>query len=136
MLRRLLSIVVLLSASVGCNRSNVKGLPSQVTGYWPTNDVRYRGRFLELNRAFVIIGAGKKGTPSVQIIDHIESQPLPEGTSYTIYSTTQDGMHDQLTIEFRPVNGGEIRLQHEAAVWKRSEIGNPEPVPPGSPDPE
>jgi hypothetical protein len=75
MLRRLLSIVVLLSASVGCNRSDVKGLPSDVVGYWTTNDARYHGRFLELNRAFVIIGAGKKGSPSVQIIDRIESQP-------------------------------------------------------------
>jgi hypothetical protein len=136
MLRRLLSIVVLLSASVGCNRSDVKGLPSDVVGYWTTNDARYHGRFLELNRAFVIIGAGKKGSPSVQIIDRIESQPLPDGTSYTIYSTTQEGMHDQLTIEFRPANGGEIRFQHEGAVWKRSEIGNPDPEPSAPPDPQ
>jgi hypothetical protein len=125
MLRRLFSMLALLLASLGCNRGDVKGLPSQLAGYWTTNDARYHGRFVELNRAFVIIGAGEKGSPSVQIIDRIDSQPSPDGTSYTIYSTTQDGMHDQLTIEFSPNHGGEIRLQHEGAVWKRSEIGNP-----------
>jgi hypothetical protein len=136
MLRRLLSALALLLVGLGCSHSNVKVLPSDLVGYWTTNDVHYRGRFLELNRAFVIIGAGEKGSPGVQMIDRIESQPLPDGTSYTIYSTTQEGMHDQLTIEFRPANGGEIRFQHEGAVWKRSEIGNPDPEPSAPPDPQ
>jgi hypothetical protein len=133
MLRRLLSIGVLLSASVGCNRGNVQRLPAQLAGYWTTDDASYHGRFLELGPAYVIIGAGEKGTPSVQTIDRIESRPSPDGTSYTIYSTGQDGVHNQLTIMFAPRHGGEIRFQHEDAVWRHSEIGDPGPAPQNSP---
>jgi hypothetical protein len=127
--RKLLSIVALLLVGLGCNRGNVKGFPSQLTGYWTTDDASYQGRFLELNPAYVIIGAGEKGSPSVQIIDRIESVPVGDGTSYTIYSTTQEGVHNQLTIEFSPRGGGEIRFQHQDAVWRHSEIGDPGPLP-------
>jgi hypothetical protein len=135
MFRRPLSIVVLLLASVGCNRGNVQRLPQQLVGYWTTDDAHYYGRFLELNQAYVIIGAGEKGTPSVQTIDRIESRPLPDGTSYTIYSTRQDGEPDQLTIIFTPRHGGEIQFQHEGAVWRHSEIGDPGPAPRNSSPP-
>jgi hypothetical protein len=99
-------------------------------GYWTTNAPSYRGRFLELDRAYVIIGAGENGSPGVQVIDRVVSAPVTDGsgaaTSYTIYSTTPAGIHDQFTIDYDSTNDGEIRFHNQRdVVWKRTEKGAP-----------
>jgi hypothetical protein len=98
-----------------------------MVGYWTTDEPRYHGRFLEMNQAYVIIGAGENGTPGVQTIDRVESAPMPEGTRCTIYSTTRDGVHDQLTIDYDSHNGGEVRFENQPdVVWRRAEKGTPD----------
>jgi hypothetical protein len=113
-------VALLLVVSPACSKGRLGVLPKQVAGFWTTSDVRYRGRFMEFSPAYVIIGAGKHGSPTVQIVDRVDAQQQNGETVYTIYSTSPAGMTDRLVFRFRPENGGEIRLENQAnTVWTR-----------------
>jgi hypothetical protein len=119
MIKKLAFLIALPLALLACNRAP-RTLPDQLTGFWTAEGTRFNGRFMELSKAYVIIGAGEQGSPGVQTIDRVESLPDGGTTLYTIYSTTQSGLHDQFTITFDPHNNGEIRLKNAGdVVWKR-----------------
>src|SRR5215472_15756782 len=71
----------------GCDRQRGNLLPRQLVGVWTTDDPRYKDRFLELSRAFVIIVTGRDHTPSVQLIDHVETTQHGSEMLFTVYST-------------------------------------------------
>lgn len=120
---KLLFATVLLLVLLGCNRPNPRILPVEVSGHWTTDATGYQGRFLELSQAFVIIGAGERGNPVVQMIDNVEPAAAGDETTYTIDSTSVEGVHDQITIQFSPRNGGELRVKERPdVVWRRSSV--------------
>ena len=117
---KILLVSALLLACIGCNSTNPRILPDQVVGFWTTDAVGYRGRFLELTNAFVIVGAGENGSPRVQLIDEVVVEKNNTATTYTIYSTSLDGTQDRMTLQFDPRHGGEIRLKNQGGLWTRS----------------
>jgi len=119
MIRKILLFSALLLVSIGCNRANPRLLPDELSGFWTANALSYKGRFIELSPAFIVIGAGENGAPRVQGIDQVDAEPSGAQTTYTIYSTTVDGIHDRITLQFDPKNGGEIRLKNQDVLWTR-----------------
>lgn len=115
----LLSAPLVLAGSFGCSGNKQNLLPSQLAGFWTTNAPKYHGRFLELNRAFVIIGSGPDNPPSVQIVDSVTIHPEQQDLSLTIYSSDVETGQNELTLQFSPANGGEIRFPHQSEVWTR-----------------
>lgn len=115
----LLSALLVLTGSFGCSKNKQNLLPSQLAGFWTTDAPKYHGRFLELNRAFVIIGTGLENPPSVQIVDSITIHPEQQDLTLTIYSSDVETGQDELTLQFSPANGGEIRFPHQPEVWTR-----------------
>jgi hypothetical protein len=110
----------LLVLTLGCNGRNPRILPDEVIGFWTPDAVSYRGRSIELMNVFVIVGVGEKGSPSLLMIDRVVAEPNVTGTTYTIYATTIEHTSDQLSLQFDPHNGGEIRFKNQQGVlWKR-----------------
>jgi hypothetical protein len=116
-------LILVLLAGIGCAKQSPKILPAQLTqltGVWTTDAERYKDRFLELSAAFVIIGARGQAVPSVQAIKKVESQLSGERTVFTIDSSDLEGNQYQMTFEFNPANGGELRIKNpQQIVWKR-----------------
>jgi len=116
---RMTVIILMLLVCVGCSH-HYTPLPPEVKGVWTTDDPRYRDRFLELSQAFVIVVTGPHDTPSVQLVDKVEIEPMGLDEALTIYSTDySDGAHYQMALQFSPANGGEIRFKNQGQVWKR-----------------
>jgi hypothetical protein len=129
--RKLLSIpLLLLLACLGCSRDNPKILPDQLNGFWVTDVPRYQDRFLEFDRVYVFIGVGSPQVPTLQMVDKVEAEPAGKETTYTIYSSDLQGNSYQMTLQFNPLNGGEIQLKSQRGiVWKRPTQGNAPPKP-------
>jgi hypothetical protein len=118
---KLLSIpLLLLLACLGCSRENPMILPDQLNGFWTTDVPRYQDRFLEFDRVYVFIGVGRLQVPTLQMVDKVEAEPAGKETTYTIYSSDLEGNSYQMTLQFNPLNGGEIQLKSQRGiVWKR-----------------
>ena len=72
---------------VGCNSNTAITLPRTLEGVWTTDDPRFQGRYLELSSSLVIIVTGHDDPVSVQFVDKVESQPIGDESSLTVYST-------------------------------------------------
>jgi hypothetical protein len=113
-------LLSLLLLTLGCSTRNPRVLPNEVVGFWTTDAISYKGRSIDLMNAFVIVGAGDRGSPSLLIIDRVEVEPSVTGTTYTIYSTTTEHTRDQLSVQFDPRNGGELHFKNQPGVsWRR-----------------
>jgi hypothetical protein len=108
---------------VGWNKwdeQNPRLLPTTVTGVWTTDDTRYKGRFLELYEAFVIIGAGGQEVPQVQVINSVKPSPAGDEILYKIVASDLDGSAHEMTLLFNPARGGELHFKNQANVmWRR-----------------
>jgi hypothetical protein len=127
-----LSVILLFSlvATLGCQHSNVSLLPKDLVGYWTTDEPQYADRFVELYRAYVIVGTGSKEVPQVQAVDSVEAKPDGDGTVYTISSSDLSGASYKMTLLYTPKRGGELRFRHmESMVWKRRVENNSQPQP-------
>jgi hypothetical protein len=118
-------LVLMLLACIGCSKQNPRVLPAQLRGVWTTDAERYKDRFLELSPAFIIIGARGQAAPTVQLIKNVASQPSERGTVFTIDSSDLEGNQYQMTLEFTPARGGELRVKNQQkVVWKRRREDN------------
>ncbi len=117
---RPIGIALLLLLGVGCNSNASRMLPHSLDGVWTTDDPRFQERFLELSPSFVIIVTGQDDPASVQFIDKVVTEPLVDGSAFTVYSTDySQGAHYHVTLEFSPANGGELHVRNQGQVWRR-----------------
>jgi hypothetical protein len=125
-----LTTFLLLFTATGCNRNATNLLPSQLVGFWTTDEPRYQGRFLELYRAYVIIGTGPGDVPKVQAVDSVEASQDGDHMVYKIASTDMSGVQYRMTLLYRPAGDGEILFRHEENIlWKRHrESVDPKPA--------
>ena len=114
-----LPISLLLLLSMACNRENPRLLPDKLVGFWTTDALHYEDRFLELDKAYVIIGTGAHEVPIVQAISKVQGDENGSEAAYAIYSTDQQGNAYQMMVLFNPANGGEIRFKNQPGMWKR-----------------
>ena len=113
-------LLLALMATLGCHHASVNLLPKDLVGYWTTDEPLYADRFVELYRAYVIIGTGSKDVPQVQAVDSVEAKQEGDGTVYTISSSDLSGATYKMTLLYKPIGGGELRFRHmENMVWKR-----------------
>lgn len=127
--------LLLLLVAIGGHQNNANLLPTDLVGFWTTDEPRYQGRFLELYRVYVIVGAGPQEAPRIETVDSVETQQESDHILYTISSTDLSGVRDKMTLLYTPKNGGEIRFRHlENLVWKRhKENSGPQPAPESKP---
>ena len=112
-------VLLTLLACVGCSSTNSKTIPKQLVGLWTTDAPRYRGRFLELHEAYIIVGTGD-GAADMQRVSHVESKAADYGTIYTIYSKDAEDMENQLSIIFKNDDGGQLYLANQnEMIWKK-----------------
>src|SRR5258705_13266357 len=98
---------------MGCTSNPSRILPQTLSGVWTTDDPRFQNRFLELSPSFVIIVTGLDDPASVQFVDKVEAEPMSDGSAYSVYSTDYVvGAHYQVTLQFKPVNGGELTFRN------------------------
>jgi hypothetical protein len=114
------AILLLLLATVGCNRNATHLLPKELVGFWTADEPRYKGRFLELYRAYVILGTGPGEVPQVQIVDSVEADPDGDHVAYKISSTDLNGVQYNMTLLYKPAGEGVILFRHQENIsWKR-----------------
>jgi hypothetical protein len=105
---------------VGCNRKATHLLPKELVGFWTADEPRYKGRFLELYRAYVILGTGPGEVPQVQIVDSVEADPDGDHVAYKISSTDLNGVQYNMTLMYKPAGEGIILFKHQENIfWKR-----------------
>ena len=120
-----LIIPIVLLATVGCHRTDANLLPNDLVGFWTADEPRYQGRFLELLRPYVIIGAGPGESPQVQMVDSVESNRDGDNIVYNISSTDLSGTHYKLTLLYNPAGGGVIHFKHQENIpWRRQRENN------------
>ncbi len=109
----------LLLTCVACDKGTSRVLPDELVDFWTTDGNRYHGRFLELTKAYVILGEGK-GSARVHAIRKVEAKPTGDTITYTIYSEDSEDGSDVLILEYSPVNGGQFQFASQRGVlWKR-----------------
>ncbi len=112
-------VLSILFAFVGCNGSNPRLLPGELSGLWTTDSPQYQGRFLELRRAYVIVGVGD-GSVDLQRIMHVGSVASSDGITYIVLSKDSEDMDTKLIIVFKNDEGGQFQLGNERGIiWKR-----------------
>lgn len=116
----ILTVLLLLFTAVGCQKKGAYLLPNDLVGFWTADDPLYQGRFLELYRAYVIIGTGSAQIPTVQAVNSVQADPEGDHVVYHVLSTDLAGVQYKMTLLYTPAHGGEIRFKHmENITWKR-----------------
>jgi len=138
-----LTILSLLLTTIGCEHKTTYLLPNDLVGFWTADEPRYEGRFLELYRAYVIIGTGSTEVPKVQGVNSVEAVPEGDHIAYHVLSTDLAGVQYKMTLFYTPARGGEIRFKHmENITWKRQTDNNgpaavvPQKTPSPTPQPK
>lgn len=112
-------MLLILAPCLACHQNSSLMLPHELQGEWTTDDPRYAGRLLDLSPSFVILVRGHADS-SVQWVDRVKSEQNDSDTTLTIYSTDRSiGEQYEMTLFFRPANGGEIRFRNQTGVWRR-----------------
>ena len=118
----ILATLLLLFSITGCSRKAAYLLPNDLVGLWTANDTLYKGRFVELYRAYVIIGTGSTDVPKVQAVNSVEAASEGDHIVYRVLSTDLAGVQYKMTLLYTPARGGEICFKHmEGITWKRQE---------------
>jgi hypothetical protein len=115
-------VLLLLSMFCGsCDWNRSRFVPSELIGVWKTDDVRYRGRSLELSVDTALIETGSD-EPGTEAVESVKIQPTGAETTYLIRCRASDGTRHMLSLRFSSRGGGEIRLSHpDRVVWKRQD---------------
>ncbi len=118
--RASIALVIAVLGLSACRTRDGKVVPDQIQGHWVTETPGYEGRYLQLERDFVLIGVGRDETPSIQRVYRVEESGNGRQMTYQIYSTGAETDYT-LTVYFDPANGGEIRLKNQGGiVWRRT----------------
>jgi hypothetical protein len=120
---RFLLLFLLLAPAASCNKQVT--VPSELVGSWVTQDARYRSKTLEIDGdGFVILFFGEDIEPKAERIDAMSTKTEAGITTYTFDTCDQADVHDKIRVNYRPVNGGELRLAHpNQVVWHRAVPG-------------
>ena len=119
----LLSLLILPAAA--CKRS--PAIPEELVGSWVTQDAKYQGKTLSIDpEGFIVMIVDEDTMPKEEHIDRMTSKSEAGVTTYVFEASDQDGTHDKITLMYRPLNGGELRLAHpNQVVWQRATPDTP-----------
>lgn len=100
----------------GCAVS--RELPSDVLGYWTTDDARFAGRFLHLERGSVEFGRGDADGPETFLIHAVRSRPSGRDLVITVSYLAEDDPFE-LSFVYDP-RAETLRLENRSDVlWRR-----------------
>jgi hypothetical protein len=115
---RFLPLLLLLMPAAACKR--LPGVPQELVGNWVTQDAKYQGKAISIDQQFIVVIQDEETPPKVERIDHMTASSEAGVTTYVFEASDQAGQHDKVTVMYRAVNGGELRLSHPAGVvWQR-----------------
>jgi hypothetical protein len=121
--RRIVAVALVLA--IGACRHGTDALPPAVQGTWTTSTPAYGDRYLRLADQTVEFGLGGHDA-DLYGIRRVEAEEMIDGSAlYTIqYSTDRE---DTLSLRFfyRPGDPPTLKLDHQDAIWTRSETGTP-----------
>ncbi|HXZ29174.1 MAG TPA: hypothetical protein VEG08_14365 [Terriglobales bacterium] len=110
----------LLLALGGCRFfQSQQELPSELYGVWRTSAPGYEGRFLQLQKGFVIFGVDEN-TAMAQHIRKVKAVKEGEETLYTVSSEEVGGEASELKFYYSPANRT-IRFANQDLVWTKEE---------------
>jgi len=70
---------------------------------------------------FVVLIVDEDTMPKAEHIDRMTSKSEAGVTTYAMEVSDQAGLQTKITVMYRPVNGGELRLAHpNQVVWQRA----------------
>jgi hypothetical protein len=118
---RLLPLCLLIMPAAACRQSQT--VPQALVGSWVTEDAKYQGKSLMIDQqGFIVLVLDEDTSPKPERIDHMTSTSEAGVTTYVFETSDQAGLHDKITVMYRAVNGGELRLSHPNQVlWRRAE---------------
>jgi hypothetical protein len=94
--------------------TNSRMLPRLLDGVWTTDAPQYSDAFLELSPTFVITVVGREQPARIQFVDKVRVVSEGSKTLLTVHSTDiAEHTEETLVLDFRPDNGGELRLGHQ-----------------------
>jgi hypothetical protein len=112
----LLWLLVLLT---GCSWRQPQTLPVQMFGEWKTQEPRYQGRFIRLDKGQITFGLGGLAPDNSERIEKVKTAPAKTPTDYVLELKAADGTPDSITLLFSPENGGELRIKNQpTVVWR------------------
>jgi len=117
---RLLPLLLLIIPAVACKES--PPVPQELVGNWVTQDAKYQGKTLVIDpEGYIVLIVDEDTMPKAEHIDHMTSTEVAGVTTYVLDASDQAGTHDRITVMYRAVNGGELRLAHPSqVVWQRA----------------
>jgi hypothetical protein len=117
---RLLLLSLLIMPAVACKPSLV--VPKELVGSWVTQDPRYQGKILMIDgEGFIMLVVDAETLPKAERIDSMTSTTQAGVATYVLETSDQAGAHERVTVMYRAVNGGELRLAHpNQVVWQRA----------------
>jgi len=121
--KRLLALALLLA--VGACRHSTDVLPPTVQGTWTTSTPAYSDRYLRLDDRTVEFGLGGHDS-DIHGIRRVDAEEMVDGTAlYTVQYHTDEGDTLSLRFLYRPGDPPTLKLDHQDAIWTRSNTGTP-----------
>ncbi len=121
--RRFLTLTLLLAVAA-CHRG-ADILPTAVQGTWTTSTPAYSDRYLRLADRTVEFGLGGDDA-DVHGIRRVDAEEMVDGSAlYTVQYHADEGDTLSLRFLYRPGNPPTLKLDHQDAIWTRSETGTP-----------
>jgi hypothetical protein len=110
------ALSVLMVPAVACTHS-VK-VPQELVGNWVTDNAKYEGKNLIIDRdGYIVLILDPVSTPKASRVDSMQCKK-EAGLTCLFETTNKTGTHDKISVNYRPVNGGELRLAHpNNVVW-------------------
>jgi hypothetical protein len=110
----LLGLLLLL----GCSRKD-REIPEAVLGHWTTNAAGYEGRYLQLEKDYVLVGFSDDDLPAIQRVSKVETGTEGRKVLYTIYSVDSDGTQQGLGLVYDPPTENLQIKNKPGIVWRR-----------------
>jgi len=101
--------------AVGCRD---EGVPDALMGRWVTDDPRYAGRSLTIDRATIAFGVGE-AVSEIHAIDGVATRALGAGEVHTVRYRESDGGVTSVDLELVP--GAGLRFENHEELWVRDE---------------
>jgi hypothetical protein len=116
---RLLLLTLLILPAAACK--DAQPVPQELVGNWVTQDAKYQGKMLSIDpEGYVVLIVDEETTPKAERIDRMSSKTEAGVTTYVFEASDLAGQNDKITLMYRPLNGGELRLAHpNSVVWHR-----------------
>jgi len=114
--------VVLLIFFLGCGEGGgISEVPDKLIGRWETEDQKYKGCFLYLEKSSVTF-VSSEGVANINSLKNIELSS-EEGTQlYTLYYTSGDNRGCAMKLYYERSDNGVIRLKSRKQIeWTRKD---------------